>query len=179
MATNWDRNKFKKLHRLLGGEEDPDEIDRMMMNTAEMNQDVSFAMATGNISSWIQLVRLYDEDKSLANQGVEFQRQAAVTAAGSIGMGLILHGAGMTSLEFMVGKHVILKPVTKITSSPLVIVPAVAIYQVMNMPEIAGPQYQSAMTGQPNIGGSAFHKKPAKSWTEFFSPGYWGLSRRG
>lgn len=179
MATNWDRSKSKKLHRLLGGSEDPDELDRIMMITGEMNMDVSLAMATGNISSWIQLVRLYDEDKSLANQGVEFQRQAAVTAASAIGMGLVLHGTGMTSLEFMVGKHLAMKPITKITSSPLVVVPAVAIYQVMNMPEIAGPQYQSAMTGQPSIGGSAFHKKPAKSWSEFFSPGYWGLSRRG
>lgn len=174
LATNWDRSKSKKLHDLLGSGY-PDEDERILLMTAEMNMDVSLAMATGNISSWVQLTRLYDEDKSLANQSVEFQRQAAVTAASSIGMGLVLHGTGMTSIEFMIGKHVAMKPVTRITSNPLVVVPAVAIYQVMNMPEIAGPQYQSAMTGQPSIGGSALHKRPAKSWKEFFSASYWGL----
>jgi len=174
LATNWDRSKSKKLHRLLGGGDLSSEEKAALM-TMEMNMDVSLAMATGNVSTWVQLVRLYDEDKSLSNQGVEFQRQAAITAASSIGMGLVLHGTGLTSLEFAVGRHVALKPITRITSSPLVVVPAVAIYQVMNMPEIAGPQYQSAMTGQPNIGGSALHKKPAKSWKEFFSPGYWGF----
>ena len=178
MATNWERSKSKKLHDLLGSEY-PEEDERMLMMTAEMVADTSIAMATGNVTTWIQLTRLYDEDKSLSNQSVEFQRQAAVTAASTIGLGLMLHGTGFTSFEFAVGRHVALRPITKVTSNPLVVVPAVAIYQVMNMPEIAGPQYQSAMTGQPNIGGSALHKKSARSWSEFFSPGYWGLSRRG
>lgn len=174
MATNWERSKSKKLHDLFGSGYPPED-ERILLMTAEMNMDVSLSMATGNISTWVQLARLYDDDKSLSNQSVEFQRQVAVTAASSIGMGLILHGTGMTSLEFAVGKHVALRPITKITSSPFVVVPAVAIYQVMNIPEIAGPQYQSAMTGQLNIGGSALHKSPAKSWKEFFSPDYWGF----
>ena len=174
LATNWERSKAKKLHTLLGGGPLTSEEKAVLM-TEEMILDTNIAMATGNMSTFTQLVMLYDEDKSLANQSVEFQRQAAVIAASTIGLGLVLHGAGITSFEFAVGRHVALRPITKITSSPLVVVPAVAIYQVMNMPEIAGPQYQSAMTGQPNIGGSALHKRPAKSWKEFFSPGYWGF----
>ena len=174
LATNWDRSKSKKLHTLLGGGALSSE-EKAALLTMEMNMDVSLAMATGNVSTWVQLVMLYDEDKSLSNQSVEFQRQAAVTAASSIGMALVLHGTGTSSLEFMVGRTVAMKPITSVLRSPLVVVPAVAIYQVMNVPEIAGPQYQSAMTGQPNIGGSALHKRPAKSWKEFFSPGYWGF----
>lgn len=174
MATNWDRSKSKKLHTLLGGGALSTE-DKAALMTMEMVMDVTHSMATGNVSTWVQLVRLYDEDKSLSDQSVEFQRQAAITAASSIGMALVLHGTGISSLEFMVGKSVAMKPITSVLRNPFVVVPAVAIYQVMNVPEIAGPQYQSAMTGQPNIGGSALNKKPAKSWKEFFSPGYWGF----
>lgn len=174
LATTWDRSKSKKLHDLLGSGYPPED-ERILLITMEMNMDVGLSMATGNVLTWIQLARLYDEDKSLSNQSVEFQRQAAVTAASSIGMALVLHGTGMTSFEFIVGRHVLLKPVTRVLTSPLVVVPAVAIYQVMNIPEIAGPQYQSAMTGQPSIGASALHKKPAKSWKEFFSGSYWGF----
>lgn len=172
--TNWDRSKSKKLYELLGGG-DLSSADKSALMTIEMNMDVSLAMATGNVSTWIQLVRLYDPNKSLGDQSVEFQRQVAVTAASSIGIALVLHGTGVSGMELTVGRTVMMQPVTKVLRHPFVVVPAVGLYQVLNMPEIAGPQYQSAMTGQPNIGGSALNKKSAKSWSEFFSPSYWGL----
>ena len=172
--TNWERSKSKKLYDILGGSE-PSPRDKAAMLQMEMNMDVSLAMATGNVSTWVQLFRLYDSDKPLSDQSVEFQRQAAITAASSIGIALVLHGTGVSGLELTVGRTVMMQPVTRVLRHPFVVVPALGIYQVMNTPEIAGPQYQSAMTGQPNIGGSALNKKPAKSWSEFFSRSYWGF----
>ena len=69
MATNWERSKSKKLHDLLGSGY-PSEDERILLMTAEMNMDVSLAMATGNISTRVQFVRLYDEDKSISKQSV-------------------------------------------------------------------------------------------------------------
>ena len=172
--TNWERSKSKKLYDILGGSE-PNKDAKAAMLQMEMSMDVSLAMATGNVSTWIQLVRLYDSDKPLSEQSVEFQRQVAVTAASSIGIALVLHGTGVSGLELTVGRTVLMQPLTKVLRHPFVVVPSVGLYQVMNMPEIAGPQYQSAMTGQPSIGGSALNKKPAKSWSEFFSPSFWGF----
>lgn len=172
--TNWDRSKSKKLHELLGGSELTQE-EKAALLVMEMNMDVSLAMATGNVSTWVQLVRLYDSDKPMSDQSVEFQRQVAVTAASSIGIALVLHGTGVSGLELTVGRTVLMQPVTKVLRHPFVVVPAVGLYQVMNVPEVAGPQYQSAMTGQPSIGGSALNKRPAKSLSEFFSLEYWGI----
>lgn len=174
--VRFEDSKAYKLAKLMGG--DPDSWtteERALASTEEMIMDVTLSMATGNVSTWIQLARLYDEDKSLTNQSMEFQRQAAVTAAGSIGMGLVLYGTGTTSLEFAVGRAVAMRPVTSVLYNPVVAAPAAMIYVAAKMPEYAGPQYQSAMTGQPSIGGSALNKRAAKSWREFFSAGYWGF----
>jgi len=40
-------------------------------------------------------------------------------------------------------------------------------------PTVAGPQYQSAASGQPGIGSSALSIEPASTWEEFFSWSYW------
>ncbi len=40
-------------------------------------------------------------------------------------------------------------------------------------PEVAGPQYQSAMSGQISIGSSALNMPRTESWTDFFSWSYW------
>ena len=165
-----------KLAVLMGG--DPEswtDEERAIAVTTEMISDVSVAMATGTISTWVSLARLYDSDKSLSNQSLEFQRQAAVTAASSIGMGFVLRGAGMTSVEFAVGRSAALKPLTRVGYNPFVVVPASIAYVGMKYPEVAGPQYQSAMTGQPSIGGSILNKKTSSSWKEFFSADYWGF----
>lgn len=149
--------------------------ERAIAVSSEMVSDVSLAMATGTISTWVSLARLYDEDKSLSNQSLEFQRQAAVTAASSIGMGFVLSGAGMTSAEFAVGRSVALKPITRVAYHPLVAVPAAIAYVGTRYPEVAGPQYQTAMSGQPSIGGSILNKRSSKSWKELFSAEYWGI----
>lgn len=169
-------SKAYKLAKLMGG--DPDswtDEERAIASTEEMLMDTTLSMATGNISAWIQLARLYDEDKSLTNQSMEFQRQVAVTAASSIGMGLVLYGTGTTSLEFAVGRTVAMRPVTSILYNPIVAAPAAMLYVAAKMPEYAGPQYQSAMTGQPSIGGSILNKRTATSWKELFSAEYWGF----
>jgi len=168
--------KAYKLADLMGGDpESWEPEERAIITTSEMVTDVSVAMATGTISTWVQLGRLYDEDKSLSNQSMEFQRQAAVTAASSIGMGFVLSGAGMTSVEFAVGRSAALRPITRVAYHPLVAVPASIAYVGMKYPEVAGPQYQSAMTGQPTIGGSILNKRTSSSWKEFFSADYWGF----
>lgn len=183
MATNYEKSKSKKLHdffaEVFGTTEDTTEIERIAMAQMEMNLDVTLAMATGNISSWVQLAMAYDDDRSLIDQDAEFQRQLAITISSGIGVSLVAHSAGMTGLEFAVGRSVALSPITRVLYSPLIVAPAGMIYLSHAYPEIAGPQYQSSITGQPNIGGSALNKKPAKTWSEFFSPSYWGLSRRG
>lgn len=145
--------KAYRLADLMGG--DPEfwtDEERAIINVTEMNMDVSLAMATGTVSTWIQLARLYDSEKSLSNQSMEFQRQAAVTAASSIGMGFVLHAAGINSFEFAVGRSVALKPITKVAYHPLVAGPAAMVAATRTYPSVAGPQYQSAMSGQPNIG---------------------------
>jgi len=40
-------------------------------------------------------------------------------------------------------------------------------------PTVAGPQYQSAASGQVGIGSSALSIEPASSWKELFSWDYW------
>jgi hypothetical protein len=52
---------------------------------------------------------------------------------------------------------------------PLLLIPiATASY-----PAVAGPQYQSAMSGQMNIGSSAFALKKWEHWTDPFTWSYW------
>lgn len=182
-TTGYEDSKAKRGHDLLakvfGESQETEEWQRMLLMQMEMNLDVTTAMATGNISSWIALASSYDDDKSLMDQDAEFQRQLAITISSGIGVSLVAHYGGMTGLEMAVGRSVALSPITRVAYSPLVVVPAGMIYMAENYPEVAGPQYQSAITGQPNIGGSALNKRRAKSWSEFFSPSYWGLSRRG
>jgi hypothetical protein len=53
-------------------------------------------------------------------------------------------------------------------------VPAVvAVMATSAYPEVAGPQYQSAMSGQMSIGSSALNMPRVESWTDFFSWSYW------
>jgi len=59
------------------------------------------------------------------------------------------------------GAAVVLAPALFIAS-------ATAVY-----PTVAGPQYQSAASGQPGIGSSALNVQPASSWKELFSWSYW------
>jgi hypothetical protein len=40
-------------------------------------------------------------------------------------------------------------------------------------PTVAGPQYQSAMSGQVGIGSSALQMDPVEHWTDFFTWSYW------
>ena len=40
-------------------------------------------------------------------------------------------------------------------------------------PTVAGPQYQSASSGQMSIGSSALNIQPASSWKQLFSWSYW------
>ena len=170
--------KAYKLADLMGG--DPESWtteERAMINVLEMNMDVSLAMATGTVSTWVQLARLYDEDKSLSNQSMEFQRQAAVTAASSIGMGFVPHAAGINSFEFAIGRSVALKPITSVLYHPLVAGPAAMLAATRTYPSVAGPQYQSSMSGQPNIGsagggligGSITWKGMKSQWKEAWS----------
>jgi hypothetical protein len=40
-------------------------------------------------------------------------------------------------------------------------------------PTVAGPQYQSAISGQVGIGSSSLNIQPASSWKQLFSWSYW------
>lgn len=167
-------SKAGKLISIFGGDvQSLSAEEKAIMATHEMTMDVSLAMATGTISTWVQLARLYDDDKSLSNQSMEFQRQAAITAASSIGMGFVLYGSGLTSFEFAVGRSVALRPVTKIAYHPIVAVPVLSVVATAKYPEVAGPMFQSSMSGQPGIGSAGgdliFGRSSAKvnSWGEF------------
>jgi hypothetical protein len=167
--------KRYKLGSKFGEPEEWTDEEKAIASVMEMSMDVALAMATGTISTWVQLARTYDSNKAWDEQSPEFQRQLAVTAASSIGMGIVLHSAGMTSFEFAVGRTVALRPVTSVLYNPIVVAPVAMAVMAKKYPEIAGPQYQSAMTGQPTIGGAALDKAPASSWSQFFSLDYWGF----
>ena len=162
-----------KLAVLMGG--DPEswtDEERAIAVTTEMISDVSVAMATGTISTWVSLARLYDSEKALSNQSLEFQRQAAVTAASSIGMGFVLHSAGMTSTEFAVGRSAALSPVTRVVYHPLVAGPAAMVAATKTYPAVAGPQYQSSITGQPTLGSAGGDLISGRmTWKDLRPPG--------
>jgi len=92
--------KRYKLGSKFGEPEEWTDEEKAIASVMEMSMDVALAMATGTISTWVQLARTYDSNKAWDEQSPEFQRQLAVTAASSIGMGIVLHSAGMTSFEF-------------------------------------------------------------------------------
>lgn len=154
-------------------EYDPEE--KAILSVMEMNMDIALAMATGTISSWIALGRTYDSNKPWDEQDAAFQRQLGVTIASSIGMAGVLGATGMTSFEFAVGRSVALRPITSVLYNPMVMAPVGMVVMAQKYPSIAGPQYQSAMSGQPTIGAAALDKAPASSWSEFLSLEYWGF----
>jgi phosphoribosylcarboxyaminoimidazole (NCAIR) mutase len=63
------------------------------------------------------------------------------------------------------------------TPLAVVSIPAVSVVGMVaataTYPEVAGPQYQSAMSGQMSIGSSALNMPRVESWTDFFSWSYW------
>lgn len=174
--SRFKESKSYKLAKFFGG--DPDRYsseEQGILLSAEMATDVSMSMATGTLPNWVSLVRLYDEEKSLSNQSLEFQRQAAIIAAGSSGMMAVAGATGMSSIEFAVGRRMATRTILAPVMNPLVGVPVLAILATEKYPRVAGPQYQSAMTGQPSIGGSILSKRTASSWKELFSAEYWGI----
>lgn len=173
--VRFSKTKAYKLGSRFGEPDDWTTEEKGMAAVFEMNMDVALAMATGTISTWVQLARTYDSDKSLIEQDAEFQRQFVVTAASSIGMGFVLSASGMTSFEFAIGRTQALRPITSVVYHPMVAAPALMAFATAKYPKVAGPQYQTAMTGQPAIGGSALYKAPASSWSELFSLEYWGI----
>lgn len=156
MTTNWESNewknsKSKKLYDLLGGG-NPSSDEKSAMLFAEFQMDVTTGMLTGNISTYAYLIYLYDSDLPLSQQSNEFQRQLSVTLGGTIGMALTLNAIGVTSFEMSVFRHITVGKITRLGTHPLVSIPILGFYLADEVPEIAGPQYQSAMTGQPSIG---------------------------
>lgn len=174
--SRFKESKSYKLAKFFGG--DPDRYsseEQGILLSAEMGSDVSMSMATGTLPNWVNLVRLYDEEKSLSNQSLEFQRQAAIIAAGSAGMMAVAGATGMSSIEFAVGRRMATRNILAPVLNPLVGVGVLTFVATKKYPRIAGPQYQSAMTGQPSIGGSILSKRTASSWKELFSAEYWGI----
>lgn len=149
---NWEYSKSRKLHNLFEDEDSLSVQEKNALVAMEFEADIALAMATGNVSTWIMLLALYDEDKSLANQSLEFQRQATVTAASMVAMPLTLHYMRMSALEFFGYRMATIGQVTKYAKHPLIVTPVAALYLATKFPEIAGPQYQSSMSGQPGIG---------------------------
>lgn len=150
-SLNWEYSKSRKLYGLFE-EDDPTVQEKNAMVMMEYESDIALAMATGNVSTWIMMLALYDEDKALGEQSLEFQRQAGVTLASTIAMPLILHGLGVSGMEFFGYRMATIGQVTKHVKHPFVVTPLLGFYLVDKFPEIAGPQYQSSMTGQPGIG---------------------------
>lgn len=151
-SKNWEYSKSRKLHSLFDDEDSLSVQEKNAMVMMEYESDIALAMATGNVSTWIMLLALYDEDKALGDQSLEFQRQASVTAASMIAMPLTLHYMRMTALEFMGYRMATIGQVTKFAKHPLIVTPLAGVYLASKYPHIAGPQYQSSMTAQPNIG---------------------------
>lgn len=152
---NWEYSKSRKLYNLFE-EDEPTVQEKNAMVMMEYESDIVLSMATGNASTWIMLLALYDEDKPLTEQSLQFQRQASITAAATIAMPLVLHGLGVSGMEFFGYRMATLGQVTKHAKHPFVVAPLVGFYLASKHPEIAGPQYQSSMSGQPGIG-SAGH----------------------
>lgn len=150
-SREWKDSKSKMLFDLLGGGNPSPEQKSAMLFT-EFQMDVTSGMLTGNVSTYAYLIYLYDSDLPLSQQSNEFQRQLAVALGGSIGMALTLNAIGMTSFEMAVFRHVTVGKITRLGTHPLVSIPLLGFYLADEVPEIAGPQYQSAMTGQPSIG---------------------------
>lgn len=150
--VRFQETKRYKLGSKLGEPEEWTTEEKAISSVMEMNMDVALAMATGTISTWVQLGRSYDSNKAWDDQSPQFQRNLAVTAASSIGMGFVLGASSMTSFEFAVGRTVALRPVTSVLYNPIVAAPIAMVVMAKKYPEVAGPQYQSAITGQPNIG---------------------------
>lgn len=151
-STEWKSSKSKTLHTLVFGSGNPSSEEKSMMLFAEFQMDVTMGMMTGNVSSYGYLIYLYDDQKGLFQQSNEFQRQLSVCLGGTIAMSLTLNAIGVTSWEMTAFRHVSIGQVTKYAKHPFVIMPVLGFYLAEEVPEIAGPQYQSAMTGQPSIG---------------------------
>ena len=58
-------------------------------------------------------------------------------------------------------------------AAPVVAVPASFILATASFPEVAGPMYQSSMSGQVGIGSAALSMQPAEHWTDLFTFSYW------
>ncbi len=55
-----------------------------------------------------------------------------------------------------------------------ILIPAAGILAATDVfPTVAGPQYQSAISGQVGIGSSALNMRKADSWQELFTWSYW------
>ena len=169
----WKDSKAKRLRdkfrRVLSEDRDATQFEKTVLLVEEMILDTSLAMATGSGSGWYNLLNSYDSEKDFFEQDAEFQRDAAVLISSNIGLAMLLHGAGVSQMEFVVGRSVALRPLTKVMFNPLVVLPMAMLETTFTVPEIAGPQYQSAMTGQPNMG-SAGHDLiyGNKSWRDYW-----------
>jgi len=156
---------------------EPDDIstkEKQVLMVEEMLLDTTLAMATGSLGGWYNLVDSYDSDKDLLEQDATFQYNASVLVASNIGLGLTLHAVGMTQLEFTVGRSIALRPITSFVFSPIIAAPVAMAYMTATQPAIAGPQYQSAMTGQPGIGSGGHdlifgNKKWSDYWDAIWS----------
>ncbi len=60
----------------------------------------------------------------------------------------------------------------------VVLAPAVGIVAATSVyPTVAGPQYQSAMSGQMSIGSSALNMPHRDDWRDYFTWSYWSANR--
>ena len=177
----WKDSKSKKLHdrfRKVTRESEPSSREKAAMLVQEMILDTSLAMASGSASGWYNLGNSYDSEKGFFEQDAEFQHNASVVISSNIGLAMVLHGAKMTTAEFVVGRSVALRPITSVVLNPIVLAPVGMIAAAMKYPEVAGPQYQTAMTGQPavniNVVSLAKHgtagSRRGYSWYQL---GYW------
>lgn len=171
----WEDSKSKQLHdhfRVLFGESGPTTKEKQALMVQEMIFDTTLAMASGGLGGWYNLADTFDPERGF-DQDAEFQHSLSVVIASNIGLALTLHAAKVSSIEFMVGRTVTLRPITRVLTNPLIAAPALMLMTTAEWPTVAGPQYQSAITGQPSIGSTVLDKPAADSWSDLFSLEYW------